>query len=264
MRYVSSGPVDAPVVVLLHGFMGTLADWDEVIADLSRDYRCVAVDLPGHGRTPWELSEAGDTFGELNATLLNLLDSLGLPSASFLGYSMGGRLALQFAYAYPDRVRSLVLESASPGLRTEVEKETRSAHDDAWGRMLETLDYWDFLRAWYDQPVFQSLTCRTPLLDELIKRRLSNDPAQLVQALRGFSTGRYPSMWEGLSSLDMPVLLIAGKEDGKYVELAQEMTDLLPHGEQHVVENAGHIVHLESPVEFISITRDFLARHALG
>jgi len=112
------GPRDAPVVILLHGFGGSLQTWDDWTRLFEPSLRVISLDLPGAGLTGADPS--GDyTDARGMVVLLALMDKLGIDRASLVGHSMGGRLAWQFAAAHPDRVDKLVLVSpdgfASPG-----------------------------------------------------------------------------------------------------------------------------------------------------
>ncbi len=112
------GPRDAPVVILLHGFGGSLQTWDDWTRRFEPTLRVISLDLPGAGLTGADPS--GDySDGRAMVVLLALMDTLRIDRASLVGHSMGGRLAWQFAAAHPSRVAKLVLVSpdgfASPG-----------------------------------------------------------------------------------------------------------------------------------------------------
>jgi len=112
------GARDAPVVILLHGFGGSLQTWDDWTRLFEPTLRVISVDLPGAGLTGADPSgDYTDAHGMV--VLLALMDALGIKHANLVGHSMGGRLAWQFAAAHPDRVTKLVLVSpdgfASPG-----------------------------------------------------------------------------------------------------------------------------------------------------
>jgi pimeloyl-ACP methyl ester carboxylesterase len=108
IHYKDTGPRDAPVVLLLHGFGSSLQTWDVWAAQLETQYRVIRLDLPGFGLTGpsplHDYSEASDL-----ATLTHFVDKLGLSSFSIIGHSMGGKMAWGLAAAAPDRVKALVL-----------------------------------------------------------------------------------------------------------------------------------------------------------
>ena len=143
------------VLLFLHGFMGSGRDWTETVEALP-DCRCILVDLPGHGLS------AGCPAGlypmpETARALLAVLDDLGVGQCVPVGYSMGGRLALYLALTHPDRCRALVVESGSPGLASEQERENRRQWDEAKASELERQGLDAFLEAWYQQPLFHSI-----------------------------------------------------------------------------------------------------------
>ncbi len=92
LPHTLTGPGDAPAVLFLHGFMGSRSDWDEITARLAPDFRCLAVDLPGHGAAVG-LPDEAYTFEGTAAALVATLGALGIGRCRVVGYSMGGRLA---------------------------------------------------------------------------------------------------------------------------------------------------------------------------
>lgn len=258
LHYLVRGPVDRPVVLFLHGFMGSGADWEEIGRALERHYRCIAVDLPGHGQSV-ALPAPAYTFDGCTELLEDVLHREGIERASVVGYSMGGRLALFFALRYPDRCRRLVLESASPGLSATGEREARREVDEARARALEAGNFRAFLDRWYRQPLFETLAARPGLVLTMIERRLRNDPEELARALRGLGTGWQPSLWERLPELQVSTLAVAGALDGKYVEIAEHMAVVSPKIRTAVVPNTGHNVHEENAGAFRDILKDYLS-----
>jgi 2-succinyl-6-hydroxy-2,4-cyclohexadiene-1-carboxylate synthase len=180
---------------------------------------------------------------------------------------MGGRLALYLVCNFPDRFSKIVLESASPGLKTATQRQERIEQDEAIARQLEILALTDFLQQWYSNPLFASLKNHSSLYSALIHRRQNNDKAALAKALRGLGTGRQPSFWEKLSAINTPLLLLAGELDSKFVTIARDMaqhcqigrtTSLKEIFEIHIFENCGHNIHLESPTYYIQVIAYFL------
>src|SRR5262245_37449007 len=109
--------------VFLHGFLGCARDWEALASKL--DAPSFAIDLPGHGRSPFTAQ-----FEEA------LSSALPPEPVHLVGYSMGGRLALRYALAEPERVASLTLIGAHLGLKTESERAARLARDAVWARKL--------------------------------------------------------------------------------------------------------------------------------
>lgn len=176
-----------------------------------------------------------------------------------VGYSMGGRLALAFAARNPDKVRRLVLESASPGLATEEERAARRDADEALARRVERDGVEAFVDHWEALPLFES---QRALPDEVRIRhralRLLNSPASLAASLRGLGTGALPSFWGSLPRLRVPVLVVVGGLDGKFHDIGRRMAEALPLGRLAVVGDAGHTVHLERPEAWLGAVVPFL------
>jgi 2-succinyl-6-hydroxy-2,4-cyclohexadiene-1-carboxylate synthase len=119
-HYTVHGQRELPVVLFLHGFMGNSADFDTVMTCLANQFCCLAVDLPGHGNTIVEGEDTLYTMPQTANAIVSWLNHLNIPQCFLVGYSMGGRLALYLALHFPQRFPKVVLESASPGLRTKL------------------------------------------------------------------------------------------------------------------------------------------------
>jgi 2-succinyl-6-hydroxy-2,4-cyclohexadiene-1-carboxylate synthase len=238
--------------------MGSSGDWNPIMRGLSREAFCLAVDLPGHGASidapSWEFSMEGAT-----QALADVLDDAGVERCTLVGYSMGGRVALYFARHHSLRVRRLVLESSTPGLRTEAERAARRAVDARRARSIRE-DLADFLANWYRMPLFASLA-QHDLVDSMVERRRGNDPDALARALDGLGTGAQPSLWTELGAIDVPALLLAGELDEKYVQITAAMKARNPAMRRVVVPDAGHNIHAERPQAFLSHLVDFVSRH---
>jgi 2-succinyl-6-hydroxy-2,4-cyclohexadiene-1-carboxylate synthase len=194
------------------------------------------------------------------ADLLALLDTLEVGRAGVLGYSMGGRVALQLAAAAPARVSALVLESSSPGLADAAERQARIAADGALAASIERDGLAAFVERWERLPLFASQAALpADVRAGQRAQRMQNDPLGLANSLRGMGTGRQASLWDRLPQLHIPTLLIAGELDRKYCAIAEQMAQALPNARSVIVPNAGHTVHLEQPAIFTAAVREFLA-----
>jgi 2-succinyl-6-hydroxy-2,4-cyclohexadiene-1-carboxylate synthase len=141
---------DGPSLLLLHGFTGSCDTWSTFVSSLGRHFRMIAVDLPGHGHSDTPADP------QRNRDLLALLDWLGMDRISLLGYSMGGRIALHLALAAPDRIRALVLESASPGMPDPADRAARRKADEDLALVLEHEGLETFVDRWERQSLFAS------------------------------------------------------------------------------------------------------------
>jgi len=257
LNHEVSGDRRSPAVLFLHGFMGSSADWREIMAGIGDQTFRIAVDLPGHGAS---LGLPPDTYTIEGATraVIRTMDGLEVPRPVVAGYSMGGRLALYLALRYQQRCVGLFLESASPGLESAGERAARRAADESKAKRLESGDFEAFLRDWYGQPLFAPLAQDEDLLYGTIAVRRRNDPAELARSLRGMGTGSQPSMWAELEHLSVPTLAVAGALDEKYAAISSRMASINPRLQSAVVPGAGHTVHAETPAAYTSLLWRYL------
>ena len=256
--HVETGGRGSPLV-LVHGFTGSVRSWDGVWPALSARANLVALDVIGHGRSAAPAEPERYTFDGFVRDLEAILDTLGHARADVLGYSMGGRLALYFAVQRPQRVRRLILESASPGIADPDERERRRAADAGLAQRILQDGIPAFVADWERQP----LLAAGPRVSEAVKaaqhaQRLDNRALGLANSLRGMGAGQQPPVWARLNELDLPVWLIVGALDARYVAVAQHMRQRLPRAEVAVVSAAGHTVHIDRPDEFTRLVRQAL------
>lgn len=254
------GDERARPLLLLHGFTGSVETWAPFLPAFALQFRVIAVDLLGHGRSDAPEDPERYRMERCVEDLLALLDAYGIAQADVLGYSMGGRVALCLAVAAAERVRALVLESASPGIEDSDERRARAAADDALAEQIERDGLEVFVAAWEQQPLFAT-QARLPeaVRARLRIQRLHQRPLGLANSLRGMGVGRQEPLWQRLAELSMPVLVITGALDEKYCSIGQRMTACLPRARLEIVPAAGHAVHLEQPEAFIQCVLDFLS-----
>ncbi|MBX0328271.1 2-succinyl-6-hydroxy-2,4-cyclohexadiene-1-carboxylate synthase [Oscillochloris sp. ZM17-4] len=247
-----------PAILLLHGFTGSAEEWAELTPALAPHRQVIAVDLPGHGRSTAQCLTP--SMPQCSAGLLALMDDLGHAQFDLLGYSMGGRAALHLAAAAPQRVRSLILESASPGLADPAERAARAAADDALAERILAQGLGWFVDYWQGIPLFASqASLPAEARAALRARRLRNSPQGLACSLRGMGTGRQASLWHRLGELAMPTLLITGALDAKFVAINRQMAALMPSARHISLPAAGHAAHLERPQEFADLVVGYLS-----
>ncbi len=222
-------------ILLLHGFTGSSEDWASVAADWGKSVRVIVPDLRGHGRSA--LLNGPFRHDEGAADMLALLDYLGVRTVRAVGMSGGGNILLHIATKYPDRVKAMVLVSATP----------------------------------YFPPQARAIMQRYPdtLSDEqlnILRRRHPGGDAQirgLMNAARAFA-GSYDDLNFTpplLSRIQARTLIVQGDRDPLYpVELSVEMARAIPQSALWIVPNTGH-----GPVigdhwaEFLKVAAAFLA-----
>ena len=235
--------------------MGSSADWTPIVRDLEDGFHCLTVDLPGHGQSLDQPEEAYSVEGATEA-VVEVLGAEGISSCTIIGYSMGGRVALSLALRYSDRVDRLVLESASPGLRTEAKRAERRDVDAKRAARIEK-DLEAFLADWYRLPLFGSLA-RHDLIGEMVETRSENDPDELARALRGLSPGQQVSLWNRLGEINCPTLVLTGVLDDKYTAITKKAAARIETARRVVIPEAGHNVHAEHPSAFLDVLQQFL------
>jgi len=211
-------------VVFVHGFTQTPASWEPVAERLDTPFGVPTVPM------------ASDFVATAHA--------LGMGRGVYAGYSMGGRLCLQLALDRPELVDRLVLVSASPGIADPAARAARCAADERLAQEIERDGVDAFLERWLAQPLFATLPRDRSGIDE---RRAGNTVEGLTHQLRVLGQGVQPSNWDRLGELRMPVLLIVGELDTKYVDIARRMATAITDARLEVIAGAGHACHLEQP-----------------
>jgi len=250
---------EKPIILFLHGFMGNVHEFDEVIKLLFNDFSYLTIDLPGHGKTQ-VLNDECYTITSTAAAIIQLLDKLKIDQCYLIGYSMGGRLALYLTLHFPQRFLKVILESASPGLATETARLARIKGDTQIARKLSRImnkdDFYDFLNNWYQQPIFGDIK-NHPQYQSMISSRLANHPLNLVKSLQFMGTGSQPGLWELLPNNNIPLLLLVGEKDEKFIDINIAITEKCNIAKLQIIPQVGHNIHLENTVAFLQNIRDF-------
>lgn len=244
-------------LVLLHGFSGDVHTWTDIQAALAKKYQVIAVDILGHGRTDSPENFTRYKMEEVVQDLAEIFHKLKLTNVYLLGYSMGGRLALAFSLTYPEKVKHIILESSSSGLKTEKEREERKKRDEALAeQILQNGISW-FVEYWQQVPIFQSATLLTnetkERLQKLYMYQKKANPVGLANSLIGMGTGAQKSYWSDLSQISFQTTLICGTNDEKFCTINKDMKNHIPNAEIFFIDDAGHRVHLEQPTQFLQL-----------
>ena len=233
-------------VAFVHGFTQTKESWDRVIDALGAAHQCTAIDAPGHGTNPDGRASLAECGRQIATTA---------GKCALVGYSMGARMALHAALAHPGQFTKIVLVSGTAGIDDPDERHQRRLSDENLADRIELIGVPAFIDEWLANPMFAGL----PADPAQRAQRLANTAKGLADSLRHAGTGTQEPLWERLASIDVPVLVVTGAEDGKFDALGRRMASLIPHADHVSVHGAGHAVHAERPDEFVDLLRRFLA-----
>lgn len=222
-------------VALVHGFLGSPADWADVLARLSPGIACDCVPLVELG------CESVDDAARALAARLEQA-----PCDVLVGYSMGGRIALELAATRPELAPRLVLLGASLGLDDENERARRAAEDDA--RAAEILrDGLDaFVERWYRLAIFAPFT-RHASFSAARLRRAQGEAAFWARCVAACSPARGTPRWSAVPAFAPRTTFVAGALDERYAAYAARAKALAPALRVEIVAGAGHALPLEAP-----------------
>ena len=246
-----------PYLLMLHGFMGDRRVFDHLIEGLSESCNPVTIDLLGHGES--SKSTDPERYHEIHQVddIIKIIYTLSLSPVFLYGYSMGGRLALKTALHKPTLFDGLVLESTNCGISDTTKRKERQKADDARTQRIQE-NFKQFLADWSELELFKS---PAPIEDGLSQKyqsiQLEQSPNAMAASLHGFGSGNMLPACKELSSLNIPVLLLAGSADTKYQRINQTLLEKLPSGNFSSIE-AGHRVHLDNPPALIQKLNDFI------
>ncbi len=258
---------EGPVLLLIHGIAGSSENWRAVIEPLAREHTVLAPDLPGHGGSA---PSGGDySLGALASVLRDLLAALGHEHATLVGHSLGGGIAMQFSYQFPEMTDRLVLV-CSGGLGPEVSAVLRAA-------ALPGADRFIAVTAGVGSSVGGSLTrglravgLRPGADVAEVARGYASlvDPdrrAAFLATLRGVVGVRGQRVSAGdrlYLAQDMPVLIVWGERDTIIpVQHGENAHAAIAGSRLEVFEEVGHLPQLEAPARFVLVLERFLAEN---
>src|SRR3954449_5683312 len=261
-RTVGSGPP----VVLIHGMVNSSRHWEEVALQLADRYTVIAPDLIGHGDSA---AVRGDySIGAHAASIRDLLAVIGIERATIVGHSLGGGVAMQFFYQFPQRTERLVLVS-SGGLGHEVSPRLRSAALPGMSAALSLIAHRRILDAmWLAGKRLRSRGHNKGVYLQAIVRALR--PLEQPGARKAFLHtlrsvidvhGQRVSARDRLYLLSsMPTLVVWGERDHTIpLEHGRAAHEAVPHSRFATLPRAAHFPHLEDPEGLSDVLLDFLA-----
>jgi pimeloyl-ACP methyl ester carboxylesterase len=246
-----------PPLVLLHAGVADSRMWDDQAAAFARRYRVIRYDLPGCGRSP-----IPDRRFSHHGILHALFESIGLEPAWLVGASFGGRVAVDFCLAYPEKVRGIVL--AGPllgGFQPSAEIERFNEEED---RLLEAGDLEAAtelnLRTWVDGP-----NRSADQVDPAVRARVGEMQLQafsIPEPEHAELEWPEPPALERLDEIQVPTLVIVGSQDIQEVIVHGAMVSgKISTAGIRVMQESGHLMSMEAPGEFNNLVLSFIAEH---
>ena len=253
-----------PPVILLHGFAQHGSSWDGIAAMLrARGFQVSAPDLREVAESA-ETSGVSDPLDAVCRGIAALARSVGEGTAHppvAVGYSMGGRLALEtlvrFPHGFP--ICGLVLESAGLGPASDADRAATRRRSEARAVEVLRVGVGQFMDAWEKLPLFASQQNLAESVRSRVREgRLANSADDLALQLDGWGQHRQAARAQAFAVLSdltrrgVPVRYVTGELDGKYAALAQELARETPGVDVRLILEAGHNTHLEQPERFVS------------
>ena len=244
------------ILICLHGFSESTTTWDNLKL---KNRKIICLDWLGHGKSDQPDEQIYYNFPNVISDLHEIIQKItNNEPFDLLGYSMGGRMALQYAIKHSERIDHLILESASSGLNSSEARENRIKSDENLAqKILQNGSEW-FAEFWGNLALFNSQKSLSNLTKtQIYQRRASNSPHVLAATLRGTGQGKIPYVGNQIADLPLKILYISGSLDEKYRQIRQEF-EQNPNVHGIEIAQAGHNTHLEKPEEFSEIIEEFL------
>lgn len=263
IAYMDEGKGDA--IIFLHGLGSYAPAWKKTIAGLSSSHRCIAIDLPGYGR-----SSKGNYEGSMQyyADIIHqFATKLGLQKVTLAGHSMGGQIAILAAVAYPDMVNKLILvapagfETFTPGQKDWFRDvlTPRGVALTPVETLITNVGY-----NFYDFPADAQF-----MIDDRIAMRTAQGfdlyCHQIVKSINGMVD---EPVFDYLKEISVPTLVVYGQQDnlipnrflnpGKTADIAKKGAEQIANCQLEMIDKAGHFVHFEQATIVNTIMSDFL------
>jgi 2-succinyl-6-hydroxy-2,4-cyclohexadiene-1-carboxylate synthase len=243
----------------LHGFTGCAMDWVPVVSSLNKKFNYYLVDLVGHGKSDSPKENYYYFIDSIVNQLKEIILSLSKSKIILAGYSMGGRIALNFAIQNESLLKGLILESSTLGICEENLRKERILQDKKLAEFIEYNPIDKFIDYWMNVDLFNTQRrFSNEMLNQIREHKLENNKTGLANTLRCSGTGNMKPLYNNIKEIPVKTLLISGELDLKYTDINVEMVNLFTNAEHKIIKNAGHNTHLEEPYRFIEETNKFL------
>jgi len=264
IAYIDAGQ-GSKTIILVHGLASNAGFWRYAIAELSKEYRVIAVDLPGYGKSQKEPYPYTISF--YAEQIKRLADELKLDKFILAGHSMGGQISIMFSLKYPERLEKLVL--ASPAGVEEFEKGegdwlrsvmtktgVKNTTEDAVRKNLAMNFYlWDDKWEW--------------MVEERVRMAKAKDfDAFSYAVVRSVNAMLDEPTFDKIKDISIPTLIIYGKYDGLIpnpylnpgftADVFKWGAEQNPLIQLHEIDEAGHMLQIEKPIEFSNAVKEFV------
>lgn len=250
-RYMDTGTGEK-TILLIHGYLESMEVWEKLLHPLGKQYRIIALDVPGHGIS--EVKGDVHTMSFLAETAAALLDKLSIKSVTAIGHSMGGYIAMAFAKSRPDLCEKLVLLHSTPDGDTPEKKQNREREiaiiEGGRKELLATTNpgksfAQDTRKKFYEE------------IDSMEQQAMITEDEGIIALLKGMMLRE--DMNDLIDSMGERVLMIFGKKD-EYMPLEYCESLIAKHPKAKVLwlENSGHCGYIEEPKLFVEGLIDFI------
>ena len=235
-------------VLLSHGFTGSHKSFEKVSSFLSSRFKVITVDMIGHGQS-MNYEGKNYTFDRSINDLNKILDSLSIKKINLIGYSLGGRLAMQFALRNTDKLSSLIICSASYGIEKKEDRKNRLLSDKKIVSMLQNKPIETFVKYWKNLDIWDSeKNLSVEKRNKINQIRLSQNKIGLALNLIYQGQGTQEFIGNKLKKIKIKSLIMYGSNDTKYKEISNEISKEIENSKLLMVPNSGHNIILENPI----------------
>ena len=250
IHFVEKGK--GPALIFLHGLGGDWTRWKAVIDPLSRNYRVIALDLLGFGRS--DKPEIEYTERVLAGSLEKFMKDRGIGRATIVGNSMGAGVAYGFAVDHPERIERLIIVNGGPTRCTELRK-----NDDPFILKQTRVIDRESTRKYFEDLVFDKASITESVLDDLYRSRMKSTRAT-SSIVRSFVNGHGCLTTDEIRKIRVPTLFIWGKHDQlSSLDRAKKLHEEIPGSKLELIDDAAHLPHMEQPRKFVDALSTFLA-----
>jgi len=239
-KYVDEG--EGEVIVLLHGLMGALSNWEYVVNQFKANYRVIIPMLP-----IYEMPILTTGVKSLAKFLKKFVTHLQLKDFIIVGNSLGGHVGLMYVVSNQANVKALVLAGSS-GL-----------YENAFGGSFPKRGNYEYIKEKVEFTFYDPATASSDLIEEVFETVNNRD--RVIRILANAKSAIRHNMANDLPKIKIPVCIIWGKQDKVTPpDVAEQFNELLPNSELHWIDKCGHAPMMEQPVEFNIVLREYLSK----